>query len=71
MSVLVYVVCDIRAHGNLWMVIIVVSNLAMFMFCCVCDVHEHVSQSLSLRQKLVHTSITTITTIHKLPYARA
>lgn len=45
--ILVYVVCDACALGNLWMVIIDVSNLAVLMFCCfrsVCGVHKHLCQ---------------------------
>ena len=33
-------VCDARAHDNLWIVILIVSHLAMSMFCCsLCDMH--------------------------------
>ena len=49
--VLVYVVCDARAHGNLWMVIIVVSHLlCRYSVVVVCSVHERLSRTERLSQ---------------------
>ena len=47
-----YVVCDARADGSIWMEIVVVSNLALSIFCCFCGVRECLSCVLVVSIKI-------------------